>query len=245
MSDTSKISVNKYGVSSIIREFVIVVVIAVLLWVSAGFQLWLNAWVYVIFLFLFSAIFMVAMALRNPGVLNLRGAPRKAMRENPMRPYDKIFLAIYTLLFFLIPIFAGLDYQRFFGSWLHLLIAVPFWLVPFGFGLVLVGEAIFGWANVSNPFFHGIMVIQKERGHSVVSKGPYQWVRHPGYLGQLLYYLGTPLLLGSWWAFFLGIILAVAFIYRTSKEDQVLKQELDGYDKYAAQTRKRLFPGIW
>jgi len=89
------------------------------------------------------------------------------------------------------------------------------------------------------------MKIQEERGHQVISKGPYQWVRHPGYLGQILFYLGTPLLLGSWWAFLLGIIMSLAFVYRTANEDQVLRNELDGYNEYTDQVRKRLFPGIW
>jgi len=98
---------------------------------------------------------------------------------------------------------------------------------------------------VANPFFHGMMIIQNGRGHQVISKGPYQWIRHPGYLGQLLFYLGTQLLLGSWWAFFLGILMAIVFVYRTAKEDQVLQTELRDYKAYTEQVRTRLVPGIW
>jgi protein-S-isoprenylcysteine O-methyltransferase Ste14 len=146
---------------------------------------------------------------------------------------------------FVIPIVGGLDYGGFIRLWIILPILIPQWLIIIGFGLVVVGEALFGWAMVSNPFFHGIMKIQNDRGHHVVSKGPYRWIRHPGYLGQLLYYLGTPLLLGSWWAFFLGILMALMFVYRTAKEDRVLQSELSGYDAYADQVRRRLVPGIW
>jgi protein-S-isoprenylcysteine O-methyltransferase Ste14 len=109
----------------------------------------------------------------------------------------------------------------------------------------VLGEVIFGWAMVTNPFFHGMMIIQEERSHQVISKGPYRWIRHPGYLGQILYYLGTPLLLASWWALFLGILMTFAFIYRTRQEDQMLQLKLDGYDVYVKKTRKRLFPRIW
>ncbi len=245
MSITPSKSINKYGVNSIIREFTLVLFIAVLLWVSAGFQLWLNAWLYITFLLIFSAVFMLAMARKNPSLLNIRGAPVKAMRKAPMPPYDKIFFVMYVPLFILIPIFAGLDYQEVFGIWFLFPFTVPLWLVISGLGLIMVGEGIFGWAMVSNPFFQGMMVIQKERYHSVITKGPYRWVRHPGYLGQILYYLGTPLLLSSWWAFFLGIIMVFAFIYRTNKEDQALGKELEGYDNYIEQTRYRLFPGIY
>lgn len=245
MGNSSSESLNKYGINSIIREFALVLIIAVLLWVAGGFQLWLNAWVYLLFLIIFSIIFMITMAKKNPELLNIRGSPRRAMRQSPMPRYDKIFFAFFTVLLILVPIVAGLDYQGLFDFWLPLPFVVPFWLVVIGFGLVVLGETIFGWAMVSNPFFHGMMVIQEERSHRVISNGPYRWVRHPGYLGQLLYYLGTPLLLASWWAFLLGIIMAIAFVFRTSREDQVLQSELEGYNIYAEQTRNRLLPGVW
>jgi protein-S-isoprenylcysteine O-methyltransferase Ste14 len=245
MPASSSVPINKYGVSSIIREFVLVIFIAGLLWLSAGFQFWLNAWIYILFLLIFSIVFMVAMAKKNPELLNIRGAPRKAMRQAPMPTYDKIFFIFYVLIFVLLPIFAGLDYQGFFLQWFLPPFQVPLWLVIIGFGLVVLGEAIFGWAMVSNPFFHGMMIIQDDRSHQVISKGPYRWVRHPGYLGQILFYLGTPLLLASWWACLLGIMMSFAFIYRTRKEDQMLRLELEGYDNYAEQTRKHLIPGLW
>ncbi|MFX1510442.1 MAG: methyltransferase family protein [Promethearchaeota archaeon] len=238
-------SVNKYGISSIIREFVIVLFIAVLLWISAGFQLWLNAWVYIIFLLFFSTIFMIAMAWKNPELLNIRGAPRRAIQQTQLPHYEKFFLTVFTILLILIPIFAGLDYRGLFNLWLPLPIQVPVWLVGIGFGLVIMGEFLFGWAMISNPFFHGMIAIQTERSHRVISKGPYRLVRHPGYLGQSLYYLGMPLLLASWWAFFLGIIMTIAFVYRTTKEDRALLAGLPGYGVYAEKTSKRLFPGLW
>ena len=243
-TETSE-SLNKYGANSILREFVLVIFVAVLLWVSAGFQLWFNAWAYILFLLVFSAVFMAVMVKNNPELLNIRGAPRRAMRQAPMPRYDKVFFIIYVPLFCLIPIIAGLDYQGFFELWVMLPVDFPHWLGVIGFCLVVFGEAFFGWAMVTNPFFHGMMVIQEERSHQIISKGPYRWIRHPGYLGQILYYLGMPLLLASWWAFFLGIIMAFAFIFRTYKEDQMLQRELDGYDVYVQQTHKRLFPGIW
>lgn len=238
-------SLNRYGVSSILREFVLVLFIAALLFISAGFQLWLNAWIYIIWMLIFSTVFMAFMVRKNPTLLNFRGAPRKTLRESPMRRYDRIFFAFYVPLFILIPIIAGLDIRGFFWFWPIFPLGVPFWLVFLGLVLVVVGETIFGWAMVVNPFFHGYMKILDKRGHEVVSKGPYGWIRHPGYLGQALYYLGIPLLLGSWWAFLLGLLMAVAFVYRTAKEDRALRNELDCYGEYVEQVRKRLVPGIW
>ena len=245
-----KTRVNKYGYSSIIREFVIVLFTAFLLWVSAGLQLWLNAWIYIIWLLIFSAVFMVTMARWNPILLNLRGAPRREMKTRPMPSYEKVFLTGFVLLLLLIPIVAGLEFNGFFTTFpypgfIFTIVEIPIWLVALGFVFVVLGEILFGWAMVVNPFFHGMMTIQDDREHQVVSKGPYRWIRHPGYLGQILLYLGAPLLLASWWALLLGLTMALAFIVRTAKEDMALRNDLHGYQEYAEQVRKRLIPRIW
>lgn len=251
MSETgSKITVNKYGFSSIIREFVLVLFTALLLWLSAGFQLWLYAWIYLIWLLLFSAVFMAAMARWNPGLLNLRGSPRKEMRTRPMPPYEYVFFTGYIILLLLIPIMAGLEFNGFFATFpypgfIFAIVQMPFWLVALGLIFVIFGEVLFGWAMVVNPFFHGMMTIQDDREHQVVSKGPYRWIRHPGYLGQILLYLGTPLVLTSWWALLLGLAMAGVFLYRTSKEDLALRSELPRYQEYADKVRNRLIPRIW
>ncbi|MGB8982755.1 MAG: isoprenylcysteine carboxylmethyltransferase family protein, partial [Anaerolineales bacterium] len=87
--------------------------------------------------------------------------------------------------------------------------------------------------------------IQHERGHQVVSTGPYRFVRHPGYAGALWGYLAIPLLLDSAWAFLPAILLNGALVLRTALEDKTLQAELPGYKEFARKTRYRLFPGIW
>lgn len=87
--------------------------------------------------------------------------------------------------------------------------------------------------------------IQKERGHTVQTGGPYQFVRHPGYVGALLYQLATPFLLGSWWALVPMLLTIPLFIIRTALEDKLLHNELDGYRQYATRVRYRLLPGVW
>jgi protein-S-isoprenylcysteine O-methyltransferase Ste14 len=99
---------------------------------------------------------------------------------------------------------------------------------------------------MENRFFSGTVRIQTERGHHVISTGPYAVMRHPGYAGALLTYMATPLLLNSTWSFVPVIFMAVVLIIRTDLEDRTLKHELPGYKEYAAQkTRYRLLPGIW
>jgi protein-S-isoprenylcysteine O-methyltransferase Ste14 len=65
------------------------------------------------------------------------------------------------------------------------------------------------------------------------------------YVGAILGFLGSPLLLGTWWAFVPAGIATIAMIVRTALEDKTLQAELPGYADYAQRTRYRLLPGVW
>lgn len=101
------------------------------------------------------------------------------------------------------------------------------------------------WSMIVNAFFTAIIRIQTERGHHVVSSGPYRFVRHPGYLGTILFDIFSPLLLGSLWALIPSVAAGLVLVVRTSLEDKTLQNELPGYREYASRTRYRLIPGIW
>ena len=111
--------------------------------------------------------------------------------------------------------------------------------------VVALGYALWGWAMASNRYFSGLVRIQKERGHTVSTAGPYRLVRHPGYAGLILWTLATPLALGTLWAFVPAGLTVVAIVVRTALEDSTLRKELAGYDNYARQVRYRLLPGVW
>jgi protein-S-isoprenylcysteine O-methyltransferase Ste14 len=98
---------------------------------------------------------------------------------------------------------------------------------------------------LANRFFSGMVRIQTDRGHSVVSSGPYRWVRHPGYVAALFSYLATPIWLDSRWAFLPALFLTIALIIRTNLEDKALQDELEGYGEYTEQVPYRLLPGVW
>ena len=101
------------------------------------------------------------------------------------------------------------------------------------------------WAMLSNPFLSTIVRIQDDRGHRVATTGPYRFVRHPMYVGVIVLWLSTALILGSWWALVPGLLIAVIFVIRTALEDRMLHAELPGYADYAKQVRYRLVPGVW
>jgi len=112
--------------------------------------------------------------------------------------------------------------------------------------IVLVLSSLFGtWAMLANRFFSAVVRIQTDRGHTVVTTGPYRFVRHPGYAAGVLGYLAMPLLLNSLWASILALLTIALIIVRTKLEDDTLQAELPGYVDYTQQTRYRLLPGVW
>ncbi len=111
--------------------------------------------------------------------------------------------------------------------------------------IILAGYILASLALIENRFFSGMVRIQSERGHHVVSSGPYHWIRHPGYAGALLTYLATPVFLDSYWAFLPALFVTIVLVIRTSLEDKALQHDLEGYRAYAKQVRYRLLPGVW
>jgi protein-S-isoprenylcysteine O-methyltransferase Ste14 len=108
-----------------------------------------------------------------------------------------------------------------------------------------VSMAVLIWATWVNPFFSSVVRIQRERGHRLVTNGPYRFVRHPGYTAAIVYSLCSSLVLGSWLSL-LPLLGWFAFLLqRTRLEDRVLTEELEGYPEYARRVRYRLLPGLW
>ena len=100
-------------------------------------------------------------------------------------------------------------------------------------------------AFLINAFLSPTVRIQEERGQTVISTGPYHYVRHPMYAGGLLLFLGTPLLLGSWYGLVLSLLFIAAGAARAVMEERVLREELPGYAAYMARVNYRLIPRIW
>jgi protein-S-isoprenylcysteine O-methyltransferase Ste14 len=110
---------------------------------------------------------------------------------------------------------------------------------------VAAGGGLPLWAVAANPFFSGLVRIQRDRGHRVVDTGPYRFVRHPSYAGSIVYMIGVTFALGSYVALPAAAVLCAVLVVRTALEDRTLREELDGYADYARRVRFRLIPGIW
>jgi protein-S-isoprenylcysteine O-methyltransferase Ste14 len=102
-----------------------------------------------------------------------------------------------------------------------------------------------GLVGAVNTFFSEVVRIQHDRGHYVVTSGPYRWVRHPAYLANIVLWPCSALALGSWWAMVPAGVIVALYVLRTALEDRTLQKELPGYADYAKQVRYRLVPGAW
>ncbi|MGA2702435.1 MAG: isoprenylcysteine carboxylmethyltransferase family protein [Isosphaeraceae bacterium] len=137
-------------------------------------------------------------------------------------------------------IVAGLDVGRFGWSGSVPLVVHTAGLIAYVSGMGLAMRAM-----VVNRFFSPVVRIQEERGHRLITEGPYRFVRHPGYTGMLLSFLGSGLVLGSWWSLLPLIPVMVLILRRTTLEDRYLREHLEGYVGYAERVRFRLLPGVW
>jgi protein-S-isoprenylcysteine O-methyltransferase Ste14 len=207
---------------------------AATLYLSSGRLDWVVAWVYVGIRAAIAVASMLMIASKYPGLLKERYHPGAGVKA-----WDRPLARFTTLLWPVIWILAGLDVRFGWLPELTLVIRLVAWVV------LLPGDAFSKWAAVSNRFYSRVVRIQEDRGHTVVTDGPYRYVRHPGYAGALVAGLATPVVLGSLWALVAGGALALLLVIRTALEDKTLHEELSGYAAYAERTRYRLLPGVW
>src|SRR6516164_4087043 len=217
-------------VSAYLRATVLLIAAAAALFGSAGTLAILSFWLYWAMLV---AVFIAAFALLDRGLLQERMRPGGKPTPLGLRLLNVILLAHWVI--------AGLDRGR-----LHWSDSVPLWLQLFGLFIIVAAYALVFWAMLVNRFFSSVVRIQSDRGHVVVTGGPYAFVRHPGYSAGILILGASGVALGSWLAAaFLTAITVPFLLYRVINEDRVLRTRLDGYADYAQRVRWRLLPGIW
>lgn len=165
---------------------------------------------------------------------------RLTVRREGSKSWDEVLMRAGNLTgLLLVPAVAGMDVGRYGWSSLGILYAV------LGLIIMVVSSVLINWAMIENPYFEPTVRIQEDRGHRVVSSGPYGFVRHPGYLSGILWMSAIPLILGSLYAFVPVALYSALMILRTHLEDRTLHEELAGYPEYAERVRYRLLPGIW
>ena len=211
-------------------------VIIGLLFIPAGTVGWLAGWVFVAIFCGFNLLVVRMLARNDPELLEERMS-FPVQRGQPL--WDKVIMSMFELVFVGWFVLMPLDAVRFGWSemtaWLHVLgalgLMLSFYLVYFTFR--------------ENAYLAPVAKLQEERGQSVVTTGPYRYVRHPMYSSVLIFFPATALLLGSWWGLLISPVLMTLLVVRTALEDRMLTRGLEGYTEYARTVKYRLIPRIW
>lgn len=212
-----------------------VVLTALVLFISAGRWDLPMLWVYFCAYTGSHLVITFVIFKRDLDLFEERNWPRPGIKE-----WDRHLVTVCRFLPFATWGVAGLDVGR-----LHWSDTIPFgWQIA---GLVgfAASVALVQWAMSVNTFYSRWIRLQRERGHRVVTAGPYRYIRHPGYLGNMLSWLCSALALGSWLAMVPAAVLVLLYVIRTALEDRILREELAGYATYAEKVRYRLLPGLW
>jgi protein-S-isoprenylcysteine O-methyltransferase Ste14 len=209
--------------------------VAAILFTSAGRLDWVMGWVYLGVFLAFDVATALVLLPKSPELL-----VERAKIQEGTKGWDQVLVRLAAAYLPMAAwIVSGLD-DRFGWS-----VQVPPALQIAALVVVVLGYALVVWAMAANPFFSATVRIQADRGHSVATGGPYRCVRHPGYLGAILFTLLMPILLGSLWALIPAGLALPAYVVRTALEDKTLHAELDGYPEYVARVHYRLLPGVW
>lgn len=206
---------------------------ALLLFVPAGTIRYWQAWLYLAVFGGASLLVTLDLMRRDPELLRrrLRGGPTAESR-----PAQKIIMLGASIGFIALLVVPGLD-RRFGWS------SVPVAAALIGDLLVAIGFHLIFLVYRENSFTSATVEIAA--GQKVIATGPYAIVRHPMYAGGLLYLLGTPLALGSYWGFVPFAAMIPFLLWRLVDEERFLERNLPGYAQYRQSVRHRLVPFLW
>jgi protein-S-isoprenylcysteine O-methyltransferase Ste14 len=226
---------RKLGLRLAIRFPAGFLIAAAIVFLPAGsFAFW-QGWALLAVWFLPASLIFLYFLRRDPQVVSRRLERRETVRE------QKLLMKLAKLIFLVILLLPGFDRRwgwsrQWFGE-------VPLWLTLLSLTTVLAGMLSIFWVINTNRF--AASTIRVESGQTVISTGPYRWVRHPMYSGILVLWLFTPLALGSYTALPASALLAPVLVIRLLNEEKVLCEELPGYSEYCLRTRYRLIPFVW
>lgn len=220
-----------------IRLATVYLLIPLVLLICGGDLGWWQAWLYTSLIVTTGIGGRIWAEQRHPGLT----ADRQNFENiQNAKPWDKVLAPLMAVsISYPVVTVAGLDHRY---GWSP---EFPLWLNAIGFILISFGYVFAAWAFAENRFFYSVVIVQASRGHVVCDSGPYGFVRHPGYAGNIASLYGIVLTLGSVWTLFPVAVASIISITRTALEDRALQEELPGYREYTCRVRYRLFPGVF
>jgi protein-S-isoprenylcysteine O-methyltransferase Ste14 len=174
----------------LLQNTIFVVALGTLLFASAGTLHWPAAWVFLVISAILGPACGLWLAKTDPALLAERMRPT-FQADQPAA--DKKFMLTFAAVALIWLVAIGLDRRAQASD-------VPIPLQALGLAMYLLSNAFIMWVFRENSFAAPVVKVQAARHHRVISSGPYAFVRHPMYSGIMLFFVGAPLLLGSWWA---------------------------------------------
>src|SRR5512135_578648 len=211
----------------------LMLVLALALFIPAGSLNYWQAWVYLAD-WAVCVILITMYLIKNDQELlagRVQAGPVAETQKN-----QKIIQGLASLCFIGLFIVPGLDYR--FG-WSNVPPLVSF----IADGFVALGFFIVFLTFRENSYTRA--TIEVSAGQTVITSGPYRFVRHPMYAGASVLLIFTPLALGSWIAEIFAVLLILVVAVRLLDEELLLKQTLAGYSEYCQTVRYHLIPYLW
>ena len=234
MNDTCATDIN---IRKLLIHFIgLFVVIAMAIFLSAGTIRWIAGWCFLILYFGFGIISTIWLFRYDPSLLQER---LTGLKKPNREAWDKLLMWLWFILSLAWLILMPLDAVRFRWS------QMPVWLQVVGAMILLASFYLIYLVFKENPYLSPAVRMQKERGQTVISTGPYRYVRHPLYAAFIPFFLGTAFLLGSWYCILLGLVLIGLIAVRAVMEERVPRKELQSYDAYMARVKYRFIPHVW
>jgi len=217
------------------RLIFLVLFSGLILFGGAGTLKWLEAWLYLILTGSSVTFNAVWMKKKDPRLLR----DRMCFDKKSPRGVDRIILLLYMIFIFILIALPGLDAVRFQWS------ALPVFIKAIGFIMTFVSGYIMFLVLKENPHLSSIVEVHQDREHKVITTGLYRYVRHPWYVGLILFFFSVPLALGSLYTLIPAGVLTILLVMRIFIEEKTLRQELPGYEEYCQTVKYRIIPYIW
>lgn len=208
-------------------------ILSLSLFLSAGTLNYPQAWVYLFIFFFFTFAITIYLFLKDKKLLESR---LKVGPISEQRVSQKIIQSLASVGFVGMYFLAGLDFRFQWSS-----LPEYAWMISDIFLSFIF--LYFFWIFKSNPYLSAAVEIQSNQ--QTITYGPYRFVRHPMYLAACLFFIFTPLALGSYIVLLLVPFLIGILVARILDEEKLLKEKLVDYNKYCEKTPYRLFPFIW
>jgi protein-S-isoprenylcysteine O-methyltransferase Ste14 len=224
-------------VKGLVGGLVQVALFAVFLLVPAGTWDWPRAIQFLVTYGVLVSVSTIVLAVVAPASLEARLVAPTA-KSQPLE--DRVASAFLFASIFGFMAFIPIDVFH-----LRLFPRPTFGVSVFGATLLLAGFGIMVVTLYQNAFAAAIVKDQADRGQVVIDSGLYSRVRHPFYVGVVLFFIGLALWLESYAGVLAVSLVFASLVARIHAEEKALRNTLPGYTEYMNKVRYRLVPGFW